>query len=96
MAGTLAGQAALASTLQSLNYASLPGNKLEVRLGFDQSPPDVRSYSIEKPARIALDLVGATNGLEGRNHNLGTGNAPQRHGGGSERPDAADRQPGAN
>lgn len=75
VAGTLMGQAALASTLQSLNYASLPGNKLEVRLGFDQSPPEVRSYSIEKPARIALDLVGAVNGLEGRSHNLGTGNA---------------------
>src|SRR5690606_31070698 len=74
-AGVLVGEMAQAFNLQSLNYASLPGNKLEVRLGFDQSTPEGRSYSIEKPARIALDLVGANNGLEARNHNLGTGNA---------------------
>lgn len=75
LAGMLTVQAASAASLQNINYASLPGNRVEVRLTFDQAPPEARSYSIERPARIALDLVGAKSALQSRNHNLGTGNA---------------------
>jgi type IV pilus assembly protein PilQ len=66
---------ASAATLKDISYASLPGNRLEVRLAFDGTPPDVKGYSIEKPARIALDLIGANSGLSSKYHNLGTGNA---------------------
>ena len=66
---------ALAVTLKDMSYATLPGNRLEVKLQFDGTPPEVKGYSIEKPARIALDLVGATSGLTSKYHNLGTGNA---------------------
>ena len=64
-----------AATLKDISYASLPGNRLEVRLSFDGTPPEVKGYSIEKPARIALDLIGANSGLSSKYHNLGTGNA---------------------
>ncbi|WP_229144350.1 AMIN domain-containing protein, partial [Alcanivorax sp. 1008] len=66
---------ASAATLKDISYASLPGNRLEVRLAFDGAPPEVKGYSIEKPARIALDLLDATSGLTTKYHNLGTGNA---------------------
>lgn len=66
---------ASAATLKDISYASLPGNRLEVRLAFDGTPPEVKGYSIEKPARIALDLIDATSGLTSKYHNLGTGNA---------------------
>ena len=66
---------ALAATLKDMSYATLPGNRLEVKLQFDGTPPEVKGYSIEKPARIALDLIGATSGLASKYHNLGTGNA---------------------
>ncbi len=66
---------ASAATLKDISYASLPGNRLEVRLSFDGTPPEVKGYSIEKPARIALDLLGANSGLSSKYHNLGTGNA---------------------
>jgi type IV pilus assembly protein PilQ len=66
---------ASAATLKDISYASLPGNRLEVRLTFDGAPPEVKGYSIEKPARIALDLIDATSGLSSKYHNLGTGNA---------------------
>lgn len=66
---------ASAAVLKDISYASLPGNRLEVRLAFDGTPPEVKGYSIEKPARIALDLVNATSGLTSKYHNLGTGNA---------------------
>lgn len=75
LAGVLLASPANAASLQDINYSTLPGNRVEVRLSFDQTPPDVRSYSIERPARIALDLVGAKSALDSRNHNLGTGNA---------------------
>lgn len=64
-----------AASLQNMTYASLPGNKLEVRLTFDSAPPEVKGYSIEKPARIALDLMGVKSDLSNKYHNLGTGNA---------------------
>ena len=66
---------ATAATLKDMSYATLPGNRLEVKLQFDGAPPEVKGYSIEKPARIALDLMGATSGLASKYHNLGTGNA---------------------
>jgi type IV pilus assembly protein PilQ len=66
---------ATAATLKDMSYATLPGNRLEVKLQFDGTPPEVKGYSIEKPARIALDLMGATSGLSSKYHNLGTGNA---------------------
>jgi type IV pilus assembly protein PilQ len=66
---------ALAATLKDVSYASLPGNQLEVRLSFDGAPPEVKGYSIERPARIALDLIGASSGLSSKYHNFGSGNA---------------------
>ena len=66
---------ASAAVLKDISYASLPNNRLEVRLTFDGTPPKVKGYSIEKPARIALDLVDASSGLSSKYHNLGTGNA---------------------
>lgn len=61
--------------VEKLDFAALPGNQMEIRLGFNATPPKPEGYSIEKPARIALDLVGAKSRLESKHHNLGTGNA---------------------
>lgn len=72
---SLAASVVSAVTLKDISYASLPGNRLEVRLSFDGTPPEVKGYSIEKPARVALDLLGANSGLSTKYHNLGTGNA---------------------
>ena len=71
----LASAAASSATLQDLSYTSLPGNRVEVRLSFDGAPPENHSYSIERPARIALDLMDTSSGLSERNFNLGMGNA---------------------
>lgn len=62
-------------TLNDIDFASLPGDRTEVRLGFDGTPPSPDGYTIEQPARIALDLPGVNNGLADRYHNLGVGNA---------------------
>lgn len=71
----LATSSAHAVALKSMTYASLPGDKLEVKLEFDGTPPEVKGYSIDQPARVALDLIGASSDLASKYHNLGAGNA---------------------
>lgn len=72
--GGLAGQA-LAADLQALNVASLPGDRIELKLTFDQPVPVPKGYTIEQPARIALDLPGVANKLGSKSRDLGNGNA---------------------
>ncbi|WP_454252392.1 type IV pilus secretin PilQ [Pseudomonas sp. Marseille-Q7302] len=72
--GSLAGQA-LAADLQALNVASLPGDRIELKLTFDQPVPVPKGYTIEQPARIALDLPGVANKLGTKSRELGNGNA---------------------
>lgn len=66
---------ALAANLQSLDVAALPGERVELKLGFDEPVSVPRGYTIEQPARIALDLPGVSNKLGLRNRELGVGNA---------------------
>jgi type IV pilus assembly protein PilQ len=66
---------AQSAQLTSVDFSSLPGDKVELRFGFDSAPPEPKGYNIEKPARIALDLEGVTSGLKSKYHELGLGNA---------------------
>ena len=70
----LAGTAG-AATIESIEFSSLPGDKTEIRLIFDGSPPEPTGYTIEQPARIVLDMPGVVSGLDEKHHNLGIGNA---------------------
>lgn len=67
--------AAGADTLKAIEANSLSGDGMEVRLTFEGGVPEVKGYSIEQPARIALDLVGADSDVAGKRQNLGSGNA---------------------
>lgn len=67
--------ALLAADLQSLDVASLPGGRVELKLGFDEPVVAPRGYTIDQPARIALDLPGVSNKLGAKNRELGVGNA---------------------
>ncbi|WP_206075723.1 type IV pilus secretin PilQ [Marinobacter sp. NP-4(2019)] len=64
-----------AVTLEDVSFSSLPGDQLEVTLKFDGQPPEPTGYTIERPARIAVDLKGTTSGLDSRSLPLGSGNA---------------------
>ncbi|MEC9040780.1 type IV pilus secretin PilQ family protein [Marinobacter nauticus] len=66
---------ASAVTLQDLSFSSLPGERLEVTMQFDGTPPEPSGYTIERPARIAVDLKDTTSALNQRSIPLGTGNA---------------------
>jgi len=64
-----------AVTLEDVSFSSLPGDRLEVKLAFDGQPPEPTGYTIERPARIAVDLKDTENGLGSRSIPLGSGNA---------------------
>ena len=65
----------LAADLQKLDVAALPGDKVELKLTFDEPVLAPRGYTIEQPARIALDLPGVSNKLGAKSRELGVGNA---------------------
>lgn len=71
----LASSVIQASAITDVSFASLPGDKTEMKLSFDGLPPDVSGYTIEEPARIALDLPNTTSSLKSKYHKIGMGNA---------------------
>lgn len=66
--------ALFAVNLQTLDVAALPGGQVELKLAFDQAVNAPNGYTIEQPARIALDLPGVKNKLGIKNRELGNGN----------------------
>ncbi|MCS5585719.1 MAG: type IV pilus secretin PilQ, partial [Pseudomonadales bacterium] len=62
-------------TMENIEFSSLPGDKTEIRMTFDGTPPSPTGYTIEQPARIALDLSGVASALAVKHHALGSGNA---------------------
>ncbi len=64
-----------AVTLEDVSFSSLSGDRVEVTLSFDGQPPEPTGYTIERPARIAVDLRDTNSGLDSRNISLGGGNA---------------------
>lgn len=67
--------ALLAANLKALDVASLPGDRVELKLAFDEPVAKPRGYTLDQPARIALDLPGVSSQLNTKNRELGVGNA---------------------
>ena len=61
-------------TLEDISFATLPGDRFEVKMSFSEVPPAPEGYTIDNPARIVLDLPGVTSDLE-RKHTLSFENA---------------------
>ena len=71
----LVSPALLAANLKALDVASLPGDRVELKLAFDEPVAKPRGYTLDQPARIALDLPGVSSQLNTKNRELGVGNA---------------------
>ncbi len=63
-----------AAVIEDIRFASLPNDVTEIRLEFDGPAPEPAGYTIDQPARIAIDLMNATSALDSKYHTLGTGN----------------------
>jgi len=62
-----------AAVLQNVEFASLPGNEVEVDLVFSGSAPTPQDFATENPARIAIDFPGASSGLDRKSLPIGLG-----------------------
>lgn len=62
-------------TLDSIGFANLPGDSIEIQLNFDSTPPDPSGFVLDNPARISLDLPGVASGLSQQRFNIDSNNA---------------------
>ena len=62
-------------SMTDIGFNALPGGKFEIRMQFDGTPPSPQAYTIDKPARIALDLAGVSSKLAQKKHTLSFDNA---------------------
>jgi type IV pilus assembly protein PilQ len=63
--GSVDVQAADRNALVSVDYASLPGGKVQLRLGFENPVSgDPTSFSIDQPPRLSVDFAATSVGLE--------------------------------
>jgi len=62
-------------TLDSIGFANLPGDSIEIQLSFDSTPPEPSSFVLDNPARISLDLSGVASGLSRQRFNIDSNNA---------------------
>ena len=63
------------NTLKAVDFAALPGNKAQITLTLSESAAAPLSFTIDNPARIALDFPQTNNGLSDRTQTIGIGMA---------------------
>ncbi len=62
-------------TLDSIGFANMPGDSIEIQLSFDGQPPEPSGFVLDNPARISLDLLGVASGLAQQRFNIDSNNA---------------------
>ena len=66
----------VAATLDDLSFTSLPGDRVQIKLQLSEpAGTEPLSFTIDNPARIALDLPGVALNLDERSKAIGVGNA---------------------
>lgn len=71
------GQAHAAANLEQVSYTTLPGNRVQLQFRFSTPVAEPSSFTIDNPARIALDFPGVASRLASRTVNVETGNVRQ-------------------
>ena len=65
----------VAATLDDISFTSLPGDRVQILMKLSEPVAEPLSFTIDNPARIALDLPGTKLNLENRSQTIGVGNA---------------------
>jgi type IV pilus assembly protein PilQ len=73
MAGVVSAQQNV--RLESIGFASLTGDTVEIRLGFNGTPPEPSGFVLDNPARISIDLNGVASGLSQQRYDIESDNA---------------------
>jgi len=61
------------NVLQGIKFASLPNNQIQLSFQFENTPAEPLAFTIDNPARIALDFAGTSIGLMKRFQEIGIG-----------------------
>jgi len=61
------------NALENVTFSSLQGNRIQVRFSMAQPAPEPLSFTIDNPARIALDFAATQNRLAQRKTDIGIG-----------------------
>ncbi|MCP3850824.1 MAG: type IV pilus secretin PilQ [Gammaproteobacteria bacterium] len=59
--------------LEDVSFASIPGDKVQVVLQFSENAPEPGTFTIDSPARIALDFPGTGVALQQKRQTIGIG-----------------------
>jgi type IV pilus assembly protein PilQ len=65
--------AALSNTLQDASFSTLPGDRVQFKLSFEEPPAEPTSFTIDNPARIAFDFADTTINLPRKSQDIGIG-----------------------
>jgi type IV pilus assembly protein PilQ len=63
------------NTLKSIDFAGLPGDQVQITFSLSQAATSPASFTIDNPARIALDLPNTKSDLKQRSQAIGVGPA---------------------
>ena len=63
------------NSLQDISISSMPGDRVLIKLTMSEAASNPLSFTIDNPARIALDLANTSNKLKKRNMRVGIGMA---------------------
>ncbi len=59
--------------LEDISFASIPGDKVQIVLQFSETAPEPGTFTIDTPARIALDFPDTGVALENKRQSIGIG-----------------------
>ena len=63
------------NTLESIDFAGLPGDQVQITFSLSEAANNPASFTIDNPARIALDLANTKSALKKRSQAIGVGPA---------------------
>jgi len=70
---TMAGSSGATSQLRQVSFNKVPGDKVQIKISFSNSAVEPGSFTINNPARIALDFPNTVNTLGWKSKNIGLG-----------------------
>ncbi len=73
LANTSPGETSVQNTINSIKYAALPGNRLQISLELSDHAVTPLSFTIDDPARIAFDFADTKSNLPKRSQPIGVG-----------------------
>jgi len=63
-----------AADLQDISFSTLPGDKVQITFSISGSFTEPSAFTVDEPARIALDFINTKNKLSWRSRRVGMGN----------------------